>query len=63
MWMRAAALIEGLRLEDPITLEPLVVTPVSPDRKFIGRDGRGIFNAELAPDNARACGTSVRHLL
>ena len=48
MLIRAAALIEGLRLEAPITLQPFVVTPVSPDRKFIGRDGRGIFNAELA---------------
>lgn len=46
--MRAAALIEGLRLEAPVTLEPFVVQPVSPDRKFIGRDGRRIFNAELA---------------
>lgn len=48
MLIRAAALIEGLRLEAPITLQPFLVTPVSPDRKFIGRDGRGIFNAELA---------------
>jgi hypothetical protein len=48
MLMRAAALIEGLRLAAPVTLEPFVVRAVSPDRKFIGRDGRGIFNAELA---------------
>jgi len=48
MWMRAAALIEGLRLDAPITLQPFVVTPVAADRKFIGRDGRAIFNAELA---------------
>ena len=48
MLIRAAALIEGLRLETPVTLEPFVVRPVSLDRKFIGRDGRAIFNAELA---------------
>jgi hypothetical protein len=48
MLMRAAALIEGLRLETPVTLEPFVVRPVSLERKFIGRDGRAIFNAELA---------------
>ena len=41
-------MIEGLRLDELITLQPFVVTPVSPDRKFIGRDGRDIFNAELA---------------
>jgi hypothetical protein len=46
--MRAAALIEGLRLEAPVALEPFVVQPVSPARKFIGRDGGAIFNAELA---------------
>jgi hypothetical protein len=43
MLMRAAALIEGLRLEARVTLEPFVVQPVSLDRKFIGRDGRGIY--------------------
>ena len=48
MLMRAAALIEGVRLDTPVALEPFVVQPVSRDRKFIGRDGRHIFNAELA---------------
>ena len=46
--MRVAALIEGVRLEAPVTLEPFVVRPVLSDGKFIGRDGRDIFNAELA---------------
>ena len=40
MLMRAAALIEGVRLDTPVALEPFVVQPVSRDRKFIGRDGR-----------------------
>src|ERR1044072_7413974 len=48
MLIRAAALIEGLVCEPPIAPEPFVVRPVSLDRKFIGRDGRAIFNAELA---------------
>jgi len=46
--IRAAVLLEGLRLDEPLSFPPFEVSPVPKERKFIGRDGREIFNAELA---------------
>lgn len=48
MHCRSAFLLEGVSLDAPLDVPPFTVTPVSPERKFIGRDGCMIFNAELA---------------
>lgn len=48
MWSRSAYLIEGVRLDTEWRLMPLVARPTAPDRGYFGRDGREIFNAELA---------------
>lgn len=47
MLLRAAFLIDGLRLEEPLRLGTVLFVPVAPERGFIGRDGREIFNGEL----------------
>lgn len=48
MRVRSAFLIEGLRIDDELRLAPLVVRPVGLERGYFGKDGREIFNAELA---------------
>jgi hypothetical protein len=46
--VRAAWLIEGVRLEEPLRMGPLHLSPVPLDRGYFGREAREIFNAELA---------------
>lgn len=47
MLVRSAALIEGLRLEEPLQFGPVTIAPVDLDLGFVGRDGRDIVNAQL----------------
>jgi hypothetical protein len=47
MWMRAAYLLEGLRLEAELQLPPLTLSPIPIEHGYVGRDGREIFNACL----------------
>jgi hypothetical protein len=48
MRVRAAWLIEGVRIDGPARMAPLSLSPISLDRGYVGREARGIFNAELA---------------
>lgn len=47
MRVRAAWLIEGVRMDGPVRMAPLSLSPVSLDRGYVGREAREIFNAEL----------------
>lgn len=40
--------MDGVRLETELRLPPLSARPIGLDRGFVGRDGREIFNRELA---------------
>jgi hypothetical protein len=46
--IRAAWLIEGVRIEGSVRMGSLRLSPVSLDRGYVGREAREIFNAELA---------------
>lgn len=48
MRVRAAWLIQGVRVDGPARMAPLSLSPVSLDRGYVGREARDIFNAELA---------------
>lgn len=44
---RSAYLLEGVRLEEPMTLTPLLVSQVAVERGYGGRDLREVLNQEL----------------
>lgn len=48
MRVRAAWLIEGVRIDGPVRMGPLTLSQVALERGYIGREAREIFNAELA---------------